>query len=162
MSVGDREYAKPDGSSAKMPHTFSETSSTSPSVPREMTNLAISLALAYLLLGVAQVTEDLAARPLHKPFWALLKESDAPLAIAFREDGALVLKQMEMGEVNRARGRADPRFAGRLERDGRRAYDEDGRNSGRIKEPQIEISNSRQTEHQIRCFTAPAHPAGPG
>lgn len=35
-----------------------------------MTNLTISLVVAYLLAGVSQVTEDLAADPVHKPFWA--------------------------------------------------------------------------------------------
>src|SRR5215813_9024487 len=37
----------------------------------QMTNLTISLVLAYTLLGVSQVTEDLAADPIGKPLWAL-------------------------------------------------------------------------------------------
>lgn len=32
---------------------------------------AVSLALAYAFLGLAQVTEGLSAPPVHKPFWAL-------------------------------------------------------------------------------------------
>jgi hypothetical protein len=36
-----------------------------------MTNLTISIVLAYVLAGVSQVTDDLAADPLSKPMWAL-------------------------------------------------------------------------------------------
>jgi hypothetical protein len=36
-----------------------------------MTNLTMSLALAYVLLGVSQVTEDLVADPFSKPMWAM-------------------------------------------------------------------------------------------
>jgi hypothetical protein len=36
-----------------------------------MTNLTISLVLSYLLAGVSQVTEDLAADPLSRPMWAI-------------------------------------------------------------------------------------------
>jgi hypothetical protein len=34
-------------------------------------NITISFALAYLLAGLSQVTEDLAADPISKPMWAL-------------------------------------------------------------------------------------------
>jgi hypothetical protein len=35
-----------------------------------MTKIAISIALAYLLSGISQVTEDLAAEPTSRPPWA--------------------------------------------------------------------------------------------
>jgi hypothetical protein len=38
---------------------------------KPMSNITISLALAYVLLGVSQVTEDLVADPLGKPMWAM-------------------------------------------------------------------------------------------
>jgi len=47
-----------------------------------MTNLTISLVLAYVLLGVSQVTEDLAADPLSKPMWALRPTFGKMLLIA--------------------------------------------------------------------------------
>lgn len=36
-----------------------------------MTNLTISLALAYVLSGISQVTADLTADPISKPMWAM-------------------------------------------------------------------------------------------
>jgi hypothetical protein len=36
-----------------------------------MTKITISLILAYLMAGVSQVTEDLAADPVRRPFWTL-------------------------------------------------------------------------------------------
>jgi hypothetical protein len=36
-----------------------------------MVNLTISMVIAYLLAGVSQVTEDLTADPIRKPFWAM-------------------------------------------------------------------------------------------
>ena len=36
-----------------------------------MTKFAMSIALAYLWMGIAQVTDDLTARPLDRPTWAI-------------------------------------------------------------------------------------------
>jgi len=36
-----------------------------------MTKITISIALAYLLAGISQVTEDLGATPVDRPFWAI-------------------------------------------------------------------------------------------
>jgi len=36
-----------------------------------MANLTLSLVLAYVMAGISQVTEDLAADPVRRPIWAI-------------------------------------------------------------------------------------------